>query len=78
MGEGKAGGDQTGPGHAQQGLFQLLLMGRGHGQAHILATGPQRSRWGPEQMPEPTRGPLYLPGQQARFEVGPYAREGIK
>lgn len=38
---------------------------------HTLATGPQRSRWGPEQMPEPIRGPCTCQGSGPGMRRGP-------
>lgn len=63
-------------GHPQQRLFWLLLMVRNI-YRHSLATEPQRSRWGPEQMPGPIRGPLYLSGKRARCEVGAPCQGGF-
>lgn len=38
---------------------------------HTLATGPQRSRWGPEQMPEPIGGPRTCQGSGPGMRRGP-------
>lgn len=38
---------------------------------HVLATGPQRSRWVPEQMPEPIRGPRTCQGSGPGMRRGP-------
>lgn len=59
-------------GHAPRGLSQLLLVDTFWPQGYKEAGG------GPEQMPEPIRGPPYLPGKWARYEAGPCAREDIK
>lgn len=64
-------GDQMGPGHAQRGLFQLLLLGRGTDRCTVWPQGHGEAGGALSRCPHQPGGPCTCQGSEPGVRWGP-------